>query len=190
MKTVTISRAKQATTVTVRKHKKCKNACKLGSKCPYKHEYQHQLEFSHDDDGLPKNDQVRERFPGKGYRLNNSNTNHRVDLIREPMQLENVRNSRSILIGSQSRNKMNTERSVSSSSSVESDLVTSNESKTDFDTDLNYAIQLSLSYHQTNTNNNSSSSSSAKINDATDILVDSSINSKKKTNSEEIIDLT
>ena len=185
----TITRTKRTTTVKSKKSEKCKNACKLGSKCPYKLEYQHQLEFSHDDnDNDNKNNQKSDRFPGKGYRLNNNNShsNRRVDFVQRSTQLEDLHhNDRNIQTGSQSTNtsQSNTaDKNKLSSSSLGSGHIISNENETDFDTDLNYAIQLSRSCQETNKTYNSSSSSSS--------LNLSNIPKNNATKHEEIIDLT
>ncbi len=44
------------------KNKNGKKLCDRGSKCPYQHEYQHNLEYYHEE-------LVTERFPGKVHKL-------------------------------------------------------------------------------------------------------------------------
>ena len=44
------------------KSKNGRKLCDRGSKCPYQHEYQHNLEYYHEE-------LVTERFPGKVYKL-------------------------------------------------------------------------------------------------------------------------
>ena len=64
-----------------------KSACKLGMKCPYKDEYQHQLEFSHDLSSIEKPATTFKPFEGKGRKLGgastiaNENKNKRSRLI-------------------------------------------------------------------------------------------------------------
>lgn len=55
-------------------------ACNLGKKCPYQHEYQHKLEFSHDSDGngndnIRKSDIVEKFKANSGMKLGGATLN-------------------------------------------------------------------------------------------------------------------
>lgn len=142
--------------------------CSLGSKCPYKLEYQHQLEFSHDTEPS------KVSFPDQGYRLNagtkNDNQSQPIGRVlgAKPQSHENLIPNQPKKITPTQASSNSTSSSIklqsssgkadatSSSSSHISNVPKVNGDDTDFDQDLIDTIKLSLI---------SSSSNSSKTSD-------------------------
>lgn len=88
----TISTITKRSANSMQKRSRPKQECRLGSKCPYQNEYQHDLEFSHTCEGKlsTSSNSNFQPFQGKAYKLSTTITAIRTSKTQTPSKCAKV----------------------------------------------------------------------------------------------------